>query len=123
MAIKTGRLNRLEQKMKPLEDEIERKKKELKSKEEMFCSLNQVMKEHFPRHEWCKLTNRERLRIYNNPEPTGTYKKTDSPLPIFVPSIKKEHRLLIEVHRLYADIIKAEILRRREQTRGKINNN
>jgi len=118
-----GRLNKLEEKMKPIEDEIERKKKELKSKEEMFCRLNQFMEELYPRHRWCKLSLKERRRIYFT-EPKGTYDYTNRLLPKFRPFNVKERDLYLEVIRLYTNVIKKEILRRRrELTRGKINNN
>lgn len=109
-----SRIDKLEKTNKCTLIEIENKMQREAQREQSFHSLNLVMKQHFPKHAWCQLTNRERLKIYNNPEPHGTYKKTDSPLPIFVFSNKKEHRLFIEVHRLYSDIIRKEILRRRK---------
>jgi len=112
MTIK-ARIAKLQEKMKPIEEEIERKKEELKSKEEHFKILNQVMKEHYPGHKWCKLPSKERHRLYFS-KPAGTYQKTDSPLPIFVFN-KKENKLIIEVHRLYCDILQQEILRRRRE--------
>jgi len=46
------RLSILEEKAKLIKDEIERKKEELKSKEEMFCCLNQFMEDVYPGHRW-----------------------------------------------------------------------
>ena len=117
-----GRLNKLEEKMKPIEAELKRKEEELKSKEEHFKILNQVMKEHYPEHKWCKLPSKERHRIYFE-EPKGTYDYTNRLLPKFVPFNVKEFDLLGEVTDLFGAVIKAEILRRRELARGKINNN
>jgi hypothetical protein len=107
-----GRLNKLEEKMKPIEDEIERKKEELKQREKFFLFLNQFMAELHPRHQWCKLSLTERRRIYFE-EPKGTYDFTNRLLPKFIPYNKIESDLLGEVIRLYADVIKTEILRRR----------
>jgi hypothetical protein len=117
-----GRLNKLEEKMKPIEDEIERKKEELKSKEEIFYSLNQAIEEYFPTNQWCKLLLKERKRLYFS-EPQGTYDYTNRLLPKFIPFDKGEFDLLGEVIDLYANIIQREILRRRELKRGKIKNN
>jgi len=117
-----GRLNKLEEKMKPIEDEIERKKKELKSKEEMFCRLNKFMEDVYSGHRWCKLSLKERRRIYFE-QPRGTIDYSNRFLPKFIPFNKKESDLEFEVHSLYAEVIKKEILRRRELTRGKIKNN
>ena len=108
------RLSILEEKAKLIKDEIERKEEELRSKEEMFCCLNQFMKELYPRHQWCKLSLTERRRIYFE-EPKGTYDFTNRLLPKFIPYNKIESDLLGEVIRLYADVIKKEILRRRAE--------
>jgi len=113
MAIK-ARIAKLQEKMKPLADELERKENELKQKEESFLFLNQVMKEHYPEHEWCELSIKERHRIYFE-EPKGTYDYTNRLLPKFIPYNKNEFDLLGEVIRLYADVIKKEILRRRSE--------
>jgi hypothetical protein len=108
-----GRLNKLEEKMKPIEEEIERKKEELKSKEEMFCGLNQIMKEHYPEHRWCKLSLKEKKRIFFR-EPAGTYDYSNYFLPKFIPFDEEEFDLLGEVTDLFGAVIKAEILRRRK---------
>jgi len=121
MTIK-GRIAKLQEKMKPIEDEIERKKEELKQREEYFHFLNQVMEECYSGHQWCKLSIKERRRIYFT-EPKGTYDYTNRLLPKFIPFNKKESDLYGEVLRLVADVIKKEILRRRELKRGKIKNN
>jgi len=80
------------------------------------------MKEHYPEHKWCKLSIKERRRIYFT-EPKGTYDYTNRLLPKFIPFDEGKFALLGEVIRLYADIIQQEILRRRELARGKIKNN
>jgi hypothetical protein len=121
MTIK-GRIAKLQEKMKPLEEKIERKKEELKSKEEMFCRINQFIEDVYPGHKWCKLSLKERRRIYFT-EPKGTLDYTNRLLPKFIPFNVKESDLHGEVIHLYTDVIKAEILRRRELTRGKIRNN
>ena len=121
MAINT-RVTRLEEKMKPIEDELKRKEEELMQREKFFLFLNQVMKEHYPGHQWCKLSLTERRRIYFT-EPKGSFDYTNRLLPKFIPYNKKESDLYGEVIRLYGDIIKKEILRRRGLTRGKIKNN
>ena len=120
MAINT-RVTRLEVRMKPIEDELEKKKEELKSKEEMFYSLNQAIEAYYPKHQWCKLSLKERHRIYFD-KPKGTYDYTNRLLPKFIPFDVKERDLYLEVIRLYTGVIKAEILRRRELTRGKTYN-
>lgn len=122
MAINT-RVTRLEERMKPIEDALERKEEELMQREKFFLFLNQFMAELHPRHQWCKLSLTERRRIYFE-EPKGTYDYTNRLLPKFRPFNVKERDLYLEVIRLYTNVIKKEILRRRrELTRGKINNN
>ncbi|MCH7519998.1 MAG: hypothetical protein IH964_13380 [Candidatus Dadabacteria bacterium] len=101
---------------------MERKKEELKSKEEMFCRLNKFMEDVYSGHRWCKLSLKERRRIYFE-QPRGTIDYSNRFLPKFIPFNKKESDLEFEVHSLYAEVIKKEILRRRELTRGKIKNN
>jgi len=120
MSINTGRLNRLEEKMKPIEEALERKKQELQSKEEVFYCLNQAIEELFPKHQWNELSIKKRRRIFFE-EPKGTYDRTHL-LPKFIPFDEEEHNLLGEVIRLYGGVIKKEILRRRELKRGKIKN-
>ena len=117
-----GRIIKLEEGMKPIADEIERKKEDLIGKEERFNTLNQFMAEFYPEHAWSRLPSKERRRIYFT-EPKGTYDYTNRLLPKFIPFNKKESDLEFEVHSLYAEVIKKEILRRRELTRGKIKNN
>ncbi len=80
------------------------------------------MEDVYSGHRWCKLSLKERRRIYFT-EPKGTYDYTNRLLPKFIPFNKKESDLEFEVHSLYAEVIKKEILRRRELTRGKIKNN
>ncbi len=108
--------------MKPIEEEIERKKEELKSKEEMFCGLNQFMEDVYSGHRWCKLSLKERRRIYFE-QPRGTIDYSNRFLPKFIPFDEEEFDLLGEVTDLFGAVIKAEILRRRKLTMGKIKNN
>jgi len=100
-----GRINKLEEKMKSITDEMLRKTEELKQREEYFHFLNQIMKEYFPTHLWTRLSSKEKERIY------------------FTPFNMKESNLLGEVLRLVADVIGKEIFRRRKLARGKIKNN
>jgi len=108
-----SRLNRLEQRVKPLQEEFEQKEKERRDKEKSFELINEIMEECHPSHGWCKYTKEERLRIYNKPSPRGTVIHTDSLLPRHIPSKKKEDILYCEANRLVGDVIKTEILRRR----------
>ena len=117
-----GRLNKLEQLTKPLLDEVERQKIEVKRKEESFKFMNQVMEECYPDHGWCKFSRKERMRIFNKPTPRGIIKHTDSLFPRHIPSKKREDILYFEANRLVGDVVKAEILRRRKLTRGKTYN-
>ena len=119
MTIK-ARISKLQEKMKPIEEELERKKQELQSKEETFYRLNQAIEELFPTHQWNELSINKKRRIFF--EEQGTY-DTNRLLPKFIPYNKKEFDLLGEVIRFYADVIRKEILRRRELKRGKIKNN
>ena len=117
-----SRLGKIEKKAEALLQEIDRRKEILKAKQEIFRCLNQTMKEQYPKHRWCKLSLTERHRIYFE-EPKGSFDYTNRLLPKFIPYNKIESDLLGEVIDLFGAVIKAEILRRRELTRGKIRNN
>jgi len=113
------RLNNLEERVKPMMDEIEKHKIELKQKEKLFNLLNLVMEERYPEHGWCKFSKEERLRIYNKPSRRGIYENTHSLIPIFGPSKDKEDRLFIEAVRLLIDCIGDELSRRKEEKYSK----
>jgi len=63
-----GRLNKLEELVKPLVDKIERKKAELKKREESFELTNQIMQDFFPEHRWNKLNEKTKLQLENSEE-------------------------------------------------------
>ena len=117
-----SRIDKLEKTNKSKFIEIENKMQREAQREQSFHSLNLVMKKHYPENAWSRLPSKERRRIYFT-EPKGTYDYTNRLLPKFIPFNKKESDLEFEVHSLYAEVIKKEILRRRELTRGKIKNN
>lgn len=111
MTIK-ARIAKLQEKMKPIKEGIERKKEELKQREESFHILNQVMKEHYPEHEWNGLSSKEKKRIYFTKR-IGKY-KTNCLLPVFIPFNKNESELLRTVLRLVADVFRNELELRRK---------
>lgn len=119
MHMSKRRLSILEEKAKLIKDEIERKKQELMQREKTFLLLNRILEEHYPEHGWCKLSKKERLRIFNKPGPRGTVKQTECGVPIHIPSMKKEDILHREFVRLVIDVIWDELERRRNQRRQK----
>jgi len=62
------RINKLEELVKPLVDKIERKKAELKKREESFQVTNQIMRDFFPEHRWNKLDEKTKLQLENSEE-------------------------------------------------------
>ncbi len=116
------RINKIAEKLKLFEDELEKKKEVLKSKEEMFCHLNEFMEEFYPKHKWTGLPLGKRRKIYFE-EPKGSFDYKNRLLPKFIPFNKIESDLYLDIINIYTDVIKKEILRRRELKRGKIKNN
>ncbi len=57
------RINKLEELVKPLVDKIERKKAELKKREESFQVTNQIMQDFFLEHEWNKLSEEKKRHL------------------------------------------------------------
>ena len=62
------RISKLEELVKPLVDKIERKKAELKKREESFQVTDTIMRNAFPEHEWKLLSEKAKLQLENSEE-------------------------------------------------------
>jgi len=62
------RVNKLEELVKPLVDKIEKKKEELKKRQESFELTNQIMQDFFPEHKWNQLDEKAKLQLENSEE-------------------------------------------------------
>jgi len=57
------RISKLEELVKPLVDKIERKKEELKKRQESFQVTDTIMRNAFPEHRWNLLSVEAKLRL------------------------------------------------------------
>lgn len=91
-----SRISHIEVKTKSIQGELDRRKKQEQMLKQVFESINLIMEELYPEHEWCSIPLKERHRIYYKPKPRGTY-RTEGNIKIYVPSKDKEDLLLEEV--------------------------
>ena len=112
-----GRLNRLEQKTKPLLDRHKEQQEWRKQKEEVFHHMNEVMIKRCPEHPWSKLPYEKKLEVFNRkPQKEKKYFRPNNPIPFFVPvKTDKYAGYYSSAMRIFGDFVGDEIERRKQE--------
>ena len=112
-----GRLNKLEQKVKPLLEGDKMQKEWRKQEEEVFQHMNEVMIKQFPEHPWSKLPYKKKLEIFNRKPPKRKKCfRPNNPIPYFVPvKTDKYAEYYSSAMRIFGDFLWEELRRRKEE--------
>jgi len=111
-----SRINKLEQLAKPLLDERKKEKAEVEWKKDIFHSMNETIKEHYPKHGWNKLPPKKKWEIYIRPSTIKKYFRPNCPIPLLIDEKKDIYSdLVYDALRLSGDMIFKKIQQRKKE--------